>query len=41
MFDDMTTYLIFTGQIMGGNVLYIIILPQENTWILGKEGNID
>lgn len=40
MFDDTATYLIFTGQIMRGNGLYMIVLPGENTGILGKEGNM-
>jgi len=36
MFDDTATYLILTGQIMWGNGLYMIVVPGDNTGILGK-----
>lgn len=35
MFDDKATYLILTDQITGGNGLYMIRLPVDNTAILG------
>lgn len=38
MFDDMATYLIFTGRIMKGNGLYMIVLSGESTGIQGKGG---
>lgn len=36
MFDDMVTYLIFTGQIMGGNGLDMIVISRE---VLGYRGH--
>lgn len=36
MFDDTATYLIFTGQIMGGNGLYMIVISRE---ALGYRGH--
>lgn len=36
MFDAMATYLIFTGQIMGGNGLYMIVISREE---LGYRGH--
>lgn len=36
MFDDMATYLIFTGQIMGGNGLDMIVISGE---ALGYRGH--
>lgn len=39
MFDGMATYLIFTGQIMGGNGLDMIVISGEGTWIQGTLTN--
>lgn len=36
MFDDMATYLIFTGQIIGGNGLDMIVISGE---ALGYRGH--
>lgn len=38
MFDDMATYFIVTGQIMGGNGLYMIIVSRE---ALGYRGHAE
>lgn len=38
MFNDMATYFIFTGQIMGGNGLYMIVVSREALGYRGHAG---